>query len=948
MKKHLKATLLILLVAVIALTVLVACDEFKNLKTPTGLHFDGDTLNWNEVKNAETYEVAIYHAGDSRVLRTETVSSTSYTVYLDEQGEYEMCVRAVGDLEKYGYSDFSAKIAYTRGNNISKPVTTLNADSKTIQWNAVEGAGAYFISVLKPDGEVAYEGYITETSFSLEREELADPNAYSIRVKSVIAADVNNQLDSAFSDAKVYYKTAQLSAVNFSSLTSSRLYWNNSPNRSSYLIKATNQNDSSVVFEATVESTSSAPSMLIANLKIDQIGTYNLTVQAIGDGEIYLDSAVSEVSEDYVLHKIANYEVTDDKVSYKLGDKNSSAVLTWKVTEEEMKSFTSMVVKFDSVYSSITVSDVTFQIYKDEEGNIVVDGENKDIQYTKEEGTGMYVFTYDLFKSFYTYNDNGMEFNADGSSSVLNNNHMGHYYTVSIQGRNNNTKYLDTDAVKVEGVEILTATRPKYTGAVGEEYTITKPSDLFYMHIEPNANYRLASNETEGASTTGLAIDMSGYYWRAVSEFSGNFYGMDSVITNLTLQYGSSGISTFIENIANGASINNLFLMNIKIATPSKEETEANFYITKIAGVAITNNGMIDTAYVSGSISSTSADIAGLVYTNKGTIYNAVNDITITARNYAAGIAVYNEEGAQISRSNSRTNISATGAVIEDFEGAKTAYVGGLVAINNGTIEDSFSVGNISATTAEIDNDTEVVAGGLVAINNGAIESSYAGRYFTRNAADINQVSANIDKGIAGGLVGINGGTITDSYATSKATAVQSVGGFVGENTGTITSCYSTGGTDKRVARNTGSFAGLSSGEINNAFYHDPSSERSDSYVSNYVSADNLLSNEAIEILNSRVFVNATVDGSTIFRNLIISGINADAYTIELNYSADYSSKINVYFSAKTEDGLFINTKITDANDGVDSCWVGDYDGNYTLRKIVYNSRIVLIRVQII
>lgn len=945
MKKHLKATLLILLVAVIALTVLVACGEFKNLKTPTGLHFDGDTLNWNEVKNAETYEVAIYHAGDSKVMRTETVSATTYTVYLDEQGEYEMCVRAVGDLEKYGYSEFSDKIAYTRGNNISKPQTTLNADAKTIQWNAVEGAGAYFISILKSDGKVAYEGYITETSFSLDREELADPNAYSIRVKSVIAADVNNQLDSAFSDAKVYYKTEQLAAVNFSSLTSSRLYWNNSPNRSSYLIKATKQDDNTVVFEATVESTSSAPSMLIANLKIDQIGTYNLTVQAIGDGEIYLDSAVSEVSEDYVLHKIANYEVTGEKVSYKLGDKNSSAVLTWKVTEEEMKSFTSMVVKFDSVYSSITVSDVTFQIYKDEDGNIVVDGENKDIQYTKEDGTGMYVFTYDLYKSFYTYNDNGMEFNADGSSSVLNNNHMGHYYTVSIQGRNNNTKYLDTDAVKVEGVEILTATKPKY---IGNEYTITKPSDLFYMHIEPNANYRLASNETEGASTTGLAIDMSGYYWRAVSKFEGNFYGMDSVITNLTLQYGSSGISTFIENIEAGASINDLFLMNIKIATPSKEETEADFYITKIAGIALTNNGTIDTAYVSGSISSTSADIAGIVYTNRGEINNAVNDITITARNYAAGIAVYNEEGAQINRSNSRTNISATGAVIEDFAGAKKSYVGGLVAINNGTIEGSFSIGNISATTAEIDNDTEVVAGGLVAINNGTIGSSYAGRYFTRNAADIYQVSANIDKGIAGGLVGKNSGKITDCYATSKATAVQSVGGFAGENTGTISSCYSTGGTDKRVARNTGSFAGLSTGEINNAFYFDPSAERSDRYVANYISADNLLSNEAIDILNSRVFVNATVDGSTIFRNLVITGINADAYTIDLNYSADYSSKINVYFSAKTEDGTFINTKITDANDGVDSCWVGDYDGNYTLRKIVYNSITVLIRVQII
>lgn len=945
MKKHLRATLLILLVAVLALTVLVACEEFKNLKTPTGLNFEGDTLSWNEVKNAETYEVAIYRAGDSKVLRTETVSSTSYTVYLDEQGEYEMCVRAVGDLEKYGYSEFSAKIAYTRGNNISKPQTTLNAEAKTIQWNAVEGAGAYFISILKSDGEVAHEGYVTETSFSLDIEALADPNAYSIRVKSVIAADVNNQLDSAFSDAKVYYKTQQLAAVNFSSLTSSRLYWNNSPNRSSYLVKATQVEDNSIVFEATVESTSSAPSMLISNLKIDKIGKYNLTVQAIGDGEIYLDSEVSEVDEKYVLHKIADYEITTDKVLFELGDDNKSAVLTWKVTEEEMKSYTSMVVKFDSVYSSITVSDVTFQIYKDDNGTIIVTDTNKDIQYEYDEDSKMYVFKYDLYKSFYTYNDNGMEFNTDGSSSVLNNNHMGHYYTVSIQGRNNNTKYLDTEAVKVDGVEIMTATKPKKEG---NDFVITKPSDLFYMHIAPNANYQLAINETYSANTKGLAIDMSGYYWRAIENFRGSFDGLDSVITNLTLQYDKAGVSTFIKEIADGAIINNLFLMNIKIATPSDEETKENFYINQIAGVAITNNGLIDTAYVSGTISSTSANIAGLVYTNNGKINNAVNDITITARNYAAGIAINNNTDATISNSNSRTNISATGSVIEGKEGAKKAFVGGLVAFNKGTIENSFSIGNISATTAEIDDDTEVVAGGLVAINEGAINSSYAGRYFTRNAADIYQVSARIDKGVAGGFVGINKGIIKESYATSKATAVQSVGGFVGENTGTITSCYSTGGTDKRVARNTGSFAGLSNGGITKAFYYDPSSERSDAYVNNYVSADNLLSNEAINILESRMFVNATVDGSIIFRNLVIMGINADAYTIELNYSADYSSKINVYYSATNENGSFVNTKITDANDGADSKWVGDYDGNYTLRKIEYNTNIVLIRVQII
>lgn len=954
MKKHLRVALLILLVAVIAMTVLAACDELTNLKTPTGLSFDGDTLSWQEVNNAETYEVAIYRAGESKVLRTETVSEPTYTVYLEEQGNYEMCVRAVGDLEKYGYSDFSEKIAYTRGNNISKPVTTLNSESKLIQWDAVEGAGAYFISILKANGEIAYEGYLTETSFSLDNEKLSEPDAYSIRVKSVVAADVNNQRDSAFSDSKVYYNTKKLEATHFTSLTSSRVSWSRVEGSTTYLIKATKADDPEVVFSNTVTTTSSSPGMLVTALNIDVVGKYYLTVQVVGDGRIYLDSDVSERNEDYVLNKVPDYDIAD-KTSFELAPDRSTAILTWKVTEAEMKNFSAMIVEFTSVYTKVTVPSVKFQIFKDGDGNIVTvkeDNNDGEIKYTKVEegGNVLYVFTYDINKSFYTYNEDTIAYNDDGSSAVISNTYMGHYYNVSIRGENESIKYLSTNAIQVPDVEFLSVTRPKSVSGENLEYIISKPSDLFYMSIAPHANYSLDIDSTDNASRRGIALDMSGYYWKAIDEFSGNFDGLDSVITNLTLQHNENGESSFIKTIADRARITNLYLMDIKFVEATEDENEKGIYNTKVAGVAMTNNGTLDVVYVSGTFTSKTANIAGIVYDNNGKISNAVNDIKITGRNYVAGIAINNNESASIVHSSNRVDITASGNAITDYAGAESSKAGGLVIKNSGSIESCFSLGNVSASYGDsIRVETTVVAGGLVAENDGTIIKSYAGRYFTRNAADIYEVHANIDRGIAGGFVGINNNIITDCYSTSKAFAGASVGGFVGENKGTITSCYSTGGTEKGVAINTGSFVGKSdSGSITKVFYYDPSTNHADAHGATYVSADDLLSDSTLDILNSKNFINITVDGNHIFRNIVITGMNADNYTIDLNYSADYSSKINLYFSSIGESGEKVITKITDANDGSSSCWVGDYDGDYTLRRVIYNSMVVLIRVHII
>ena len=114
-------------------------------------------------------------------------------------------------------------------------------------------------------------------------------------------------------------------------------------------------------------------------------------------------------------------------------------------------------------------------------------------------------------------------------------------------------------------------------------------------------------------------------------------------------------------------------------------------------------------------------------------------------------------------------NVRALGLANLKIEAGDT--VGGLAGRNEGTVIDSFAIGELSA------NDR---VGGLVGINKGTVMDSYA----------IGELSANDS---AGGLVGISEGTIIGSYAITELSANNDVGGLVGESIGKILNSYAGG-----------------------------------------------------------------------------------------------------------------------------------------------------------
>jgi hypothetical protein len=158
--------------------------------------------------------------------------------------------------------------------------------------------------------------------------------------------------------------------------------------------------------------------------------------------------------------------------------------------------------------------------------------------------------------------------------------------------------------------------------------------------------------------------------------------------------------------------------------------------------------------------------------------------VTATNSNYV---------GDLVGLSNGKVNNSyATGAV------TGASVVGGLMGINYGTVSNSHATG---AATATGDN-----AGGLSAYNFGTISNSYAtgavaaGNYFSGGLVGTNMATvtnsyatgAVTGNHTAGGLVAFNqfGSNISTSYATGVVTGTNSVGGLVGYNNSTISSSY--------------------------------------------------------------------------------------------------------------------------------------------------------------
>lgn len=114
---------------------MVACDDDNQLNQPENITFSSGVLLWNDVENAEHYQVTI---------NDETMTITNNFIDgLVEEGTYHIEILAkADDYEDSSVGSFSFEIEYDQDASI-----TFESQSDFLTWTEVEDATHYFIVV---------------------------------------------------------------------------------------------------------------------------------------------------------------------------------------------------------------------------------------------------------------------------------------------------------------------------------------------------------------------------------------------------------------------------------------------------------------------------------------------------------------------------------------------------------------------------------------------------------------------------------------------------------------------------------------------------------------------------------------------------------------------------------------------------------------------------------
>jgi hypothetical protein len=284
----------------------------------------------------------------------------------------------------------------------------------------------------------------------------------------------------------------------------------------------------------------------------------------------------------------------------------------------------------------------------------------------------------------------------------------------------------------------------------------------------------------------------------------GKFAGMGHTVSNLSIHASSfskgAGFGLFVEN---DGVVRDVALVNVNIFGKGK--------FAYIGGVVGINNGRISAVSVSGVVGGAGGlpNIGGMVGFNTGLIADSLANVTLNGgkKSFVGGIA-----GASYSGNLHSTNSQG---------GSEIAV---LNSVAHGRINGDIVAGGLIGTTntSEISlsySDATVVsngwAGGLVALNDGAIDQSYStgtvtgsptwttstGGLAAENKSDIGQM-----------------GVVTNSYARGNVTAVGgAAGGLSGANRGSISSAYSTGAVSGSPAG--GSIGSQKAGDMSASYW---------------------------------------------------------------------------------------------------------------------------------
>lgn len=724
MKKFRTIFIVTLLIILLSLT-LVACvqkdaDGLVILKTPK-LEISGNTVSWGAIKNAQEYGVSVYSEGESDV--TEIVTkSTTYTISTEQQS-VNVKVRAIGDKKKYGYSEYSNTITYTKKSMLETPknveITVLEDKSFKITWGEVSGATSYDVYLYKdvPEAARVEEKYTTSLlNYTVPRDVVETPAVYGVQI--VALSSDSSKVPSSKSETVTKYVEAKLSAPENAVLssTSDSLSWKAVGYAKSYNVRLIEIDvDGNVVTQGMVFNTSTNNTSLslnnFTNENIKTAGKFKVEIQAVRPAsEIYRES-------DWVEFKYQN-------------------------PTEEQKDKPVTVVKYDAPTG--------FKL----EGNILtwsqVPNLPSNVKYKIEYLTGE--------KKIFSYGVTGEEYDIIKSCVDMTRvENAGKLFTVSIM--------VEADGSVLEGVRATLDTLYQYILEPQKDtdgyYKVENLAHLAYLSVVRDANFILMND----LDCKDGEFIMNGNN----TPFTGKFNGNNKTLRNLNIVDSNS----LFGEIGAGGIVKDFGLVN----------TVLN-YDGSAALIATKNNGTISNLVISGSVTSQAALIdtktlmtAGVALENNGIIEYISSDVDVIGCGTVGGIVAKNNATGKIF--DTKVYSDEMKSIVIKVESDST-IIGGIAGINNGEIDNSYVKGvNILASLSSPSG--KVYAGGIVGKNTKNITNCYV-----EGAYNIRAIYSGMSKdgrvAYAGGIIGYSdSGIIKNSYIIkSGVEGHDEAGGVVG------------------------------------------------------------------------------------------------------------------------------------------------------------------------
>ncbi|MFA6667230.1 MAG: Ig-like domain-containing protein [Bacilli bacterium] len=262
-----------------------------------GFSISGDTIIWESVENALTYEVYLNNSTTAVIVTGNTLqmSDNSY-----ESGGYTIRVRAISTASGFISGEKSNSFSFTK---LPSPVEVEIVDGY-LSWSMPENSGVvtYYNVMI---GTTVYTG-LTATTTNLDGYMLGGATAL-ICIQAV--GDEEEYLSSNFSSQQSFTKLSSQLNLN---VNSGALTWGEIVGASSYEILVARTLPDETIYTQTIEVMADEAKLLdlMNDVRFTEAGYYSIQIKAIGGtGGVYISSALSSAWELTKLANISNLRV---------------------------------------------------------------------------------------------------------------------------------------------------------------------------------------------------------------------------------------------------------------------------------------------------------------------------------------------------------------------------------------------------------------------------------------------------------------------------------------------------------------------------------------------------------------------------------------------------------------------------------------------------------------